>query len=910
MSVKDNLPRRQFLKQAAGAVGAATQLNTWPALAQAAQTDQESPKSSSSTHDSATASSISYPRTFHGSALKMISFPLGGVGAGSLGLGGRGQLRDWEIFNRPSKGKSPAYAFPAIWVQSGSEKPIAHVLEAAILNPYEGEQGLGSNNAPGLSRLQNATFRGEYPLAHIDFDDSHLPVHVELDAFSPFIPHDPDDSGLPVGILRYRVTNPTSRPAKVSIVFSIDNPVRAKQDGKKENLLNEYLTGNGLVGLKMTNSELASTNPMYGSFVLAAIPEAKTDITHWRGWPAGGWWNSPLHFWDTFATEGELGPEPSAYNTVGALCQRKTIDPGQSATYTFLLAWHFPNRTPEWCGWTAPKGKEQTIIGNFYTTRFKDAWDAAQYASKNLDRLESRTRLFAESLRNSTLPDVVKEAASANLSTLASTTCFRTADGEFHGFEGSFDAIGSCYGNCTHVWSYETATAFLFPSLARSLRKAAFGYSQDDQGAIRARQVLPDGESRDLIVATDGHMGEIMHACLDWKLSGDTEWLRFMWPRIKKAIAFSWVTGGWDPSKRGVLDGVQNNTYDIAFFGPNPLCSIYYLGALRACEEMALAVGDNAAANEYRSIFKNGSQWIDANLFNGEFYIQKIRGYNRDQIAPVLLAPNEDINTENPEYQVGEGCLVDQLLGQYLANILDLGLLVSQEHIATTLQSIYKYNYKRSLADHDCVQRTFALNHEAAMVICDYGTADRPKIPFPYFAEVMTGFEHSTAALMIYSGMHDQGIECIHNIRARYNGEKRNPWNEAECGNHYARAMASWSSIIALSGFQFDGTKAAIVAVPRVAHNEFQSFWSTGTGWGIFSYKSAGRGTALTIRVLAGQLACQSCVVSGTGATASVRIGNKTHAHTIEQHNDRTVFSLNEKTLLAEGDEMHFELRT
>src|ERR1700722_9060477 len=203
--------RRGFIKQAAGAIGASTQAGLWPDLTAFAG-------STSGTPD------VSYPRRFTGQQLKMIAFPLGGVAAGSLSLGGRGQLRDWEIFNRPNKGFSPAYALPAIWIQASNSKPIARVLEARILPPYEGQDGLGSNNSPGLSRIQAATFTGEYPLAHIRFEDNSLPVQVELEAFSPFIPHDPDDSGLPVAILHYRVTNPGRVAAKVSIAWSVDNP--------------------------------------------------------------------------------------------------------------------------------------------------------------------------------------------------------------------------------------------------------------------------------------------------------------------------------------------------------------------------------------------------------------------------------------------------------------------------------------------------------------------------------------------------------------------------------------------------------------------------------------------------------------------------------------------------------------
>jgi len=912
MNETNKVPRRQFLKQAAGVVGAATQVASLAGVAElsdSADAQVRSKPGTSAAGESHSHANITYPRIFAGRQLKVIAFPLGGVAAGSLALGGRGQLRDWEIFNRPNKGFSPTYGFPAIWVKAGDQKPIAHVLESRILPPYEGQDGLGSSNSPGLSRLEAAKFTADFPLAHIDFEDSRLPVKVQLNAFSPFIPHNPDDSGLPAAILRYRVTNPGVTTAKVSIAFSIENPVISgdKTHGPpaREERLNEYRTQDNLLGLVMTNPSLAADDPMKGSFVLASLPQPNTRVTYWRGWPQGGWWNSPLLFWDAFSATGQLDAEPELRNSVGALCQHATLAPGQSADLTFVLAWHFPNRTPDWCGWAAPKGEGKTVIGNFYATRFNDAWAVAQYTAANLNRLEARTRLFAKTMRDSTVPAVVKEAASANLSTLVSTTCFRTADGEFHGFEGSDDKLGCCYGNCTHVWNYESATAFLFPSFSRSLRKAAFGYSLDPEGALRARQMLPDGKERDAIVATDGQMGEIIHAYLDWKLSGDLAWLKSMWPQIQRATEFAWIQGGWDSGESGVSQGVQNNTYDVAFLGPNPMCGIYYLGALRAAEEMARSVGDNSAAGHYRKLFEQGSRWIDANLFNGEFYVQKIKEYKTDQIAPVLRLGLGGGDPEKPQYQVGEGCLIDQLIGQYLASLAGLGPLVSTENINKTLRSIYAFNYKRSLASHDNVERTFALNDEAAMVICDYGKAVRPRIPFPYFAEVMTGFEHSTAALMIYSGMVQEGLECIGNIRARYDGEKRNPWDEAECGHHYARAMASWTSVVAVSGFHYDGATGSVTAVPRVAHQTFYCIWATGTGWGSFSYRSAStRGDQFTIEVLAGRLSAASFEITDTGGHAEISVGGRRIPHEVQSSGGRTKFILRETVLLQEGESL------
>jgi uncharacterized protein (DUF608 family) len=836
----------------------------------------------------------------------MIAFPLGGVGAGSLSLGGRGQLRDWEIFNRPNKGFRPAYAFPAIWAKVGSAKPIARVLESRILPPYEGSSGLGSENAPGLSRLASARFTGEFPLARIDFEDPELPVRVSLEAFTPFIPLDAEESGLPVAILRYHVSNPNREAAKVSIAFSIDNPVRDPAQPRNEDTRrNVRKEGGGLTGLIMANSKIAADHPMNGEIALCLADPETAQVTSLLGWSQSRWWNAPLLFWDDFTDDGQFGPDPSPRNGVASLCAQRTIPAGDSTEYTFVLAWRFPNRTPDWSGWHAPKGDEKTVIGNHYCERFTTAWDAAEYAIMNLARLEKDTRLFAQTIRETTLPAAVKDAATANLSTLHATTSFRTADGEFHGFEGVNDNRGCCHGNCTHVWNYETSTAMLFPSLARSLRKAAFGYSMDDAGAMHFRQSLPDGKDRSGFAAADGQMGQIIHAYHDWILTGDDAWMRGIWPRVKKAIEFAWVPGGWDADRDGVLEGVQHNTYDVEFYGPNPLCTVFYLGALRAAEEMARAVGDTQSAAEYRRLFDSGSKWLDANLFNGEYYVQRIRGFKKDQIAASLRSTMGSEDTENPMYQQGEGCLVDQLLGQYLADVAGLGLLASADHIQKTAASIYRYNYKRTMTDHDSVQRTYVLNDEAAIVMCDYGKAPRPKIPFPYFAEAFTGSEYGAAALMLFHGMAKEGVECITSIRARYDGEKRNPWDEAECGHHYARAMAAWSGILALSGFHYDGRTAAVTVLPRFNAANFRSFWSAGTGWGAFSIVNSG----LRVEVLKGKLACRSVEFRVSGSKASAKLGSRSLAPNVSVRNGIARIEFDDAHTIGEGEELKVDLR-
>ena len=902
--------RRDFLKTAALAASAG------PGEARPAHEGPAGADGPGTPHEE-----IAYPRSFSGRQLAMISFPLGGIGAGSLGLGGRGQLQDWEIFNRPDKGRSPHYAFPAIRARVGGAQPVTRVLEARLLPPYEAGFGLSPERVSGLARLEGATFTGEYPRATVAFHDPDLPVNVTLHAFTPIIPLDAEASGLPVAILRYEVSNPARESAEVSIAFSLDNPVGTglRGDAGTRDVagkrLTEYRQTDHLAGLFMTNPGAPSDAPLHGSLALCVLNPADGNVTYLRGWPRAKWWASPLLFWDDFSDDGGLGPEAAERNSVGSVCLRRRIAPGAKAEFTFLLAWHFPNRTPEWCSWNnpgdAPGADAHAIIGNYYCQRFPDAWAAAESATRDLPEFEKRMDRFLAAMRDSTLPAAVKDAAMSNLSTLATPTCFRTADGKFRGFEGIGDDFGCCEGNCTHVWNYETTTQFLFPEMARSMRETAFELAGRLNGMLPIRLRLPEGHQTGGVTAADGTMGQIIKACLDWQLCGDREWLMRIWPGVKKAMEFAWIEGGWDANRDGVMEGVQHNTYDVEFYGPNPMCGVYYLGALRACEEMARAAGDASFAAECHTLFTKGSRWIDANLFNGQYYVQQIRGIPRDRIAKPLRSTGGAEDPAHPDFQLGDGCLADQLIGQYLADVAGLGPLLAPANIRTTLASILRYNYRGSLARHDSVQRVYALNDEAAVLICDYGHAERPKIPFPYYAESWTGIEYLYASQLMFAGMLEEGVRGFENVRRRFDGEKRNPWDEPECGHHYARAMSAWSGILALSGFRYFGAKKKVVAAPPAPGAEFRSFWSTATGWGVFARSERHGRTRLSLSVIAGMLPCSSvelaCETKGS-AESSARVGSSALRHDVRLQNGRATFAFAEALELAPGNDLVLEV--
>jgi len=806
-------------------------------------------------------------KTYDRNHIDRIAMPLGGIGTGTVSLGGRGNLVDWEIMNRPAKGYIPYTGqqlgpFFALNLKGADGKTWTRALEGPLpLFVYEQSHGSTAVNH-GLPRFRDCSFAAAYPLGQVFLSDPDLPVEVRLEAFNPFIPGDPDASGIPVAVFRYVIINKTGQGLQASVCGTVPNFIGSdgstlSRDWKGDPVVtgtsknrNEFRNGSAVDGILMKSAGVDPKSEAWGTIALSVLSGQPLS---WRtAWSEEGWGTPLLDFWDDFSRDGRLEDRPlkSADMPLASLSVEVELGAQETRSVAFFLTWHFPNRQT----WSK-KNTEDDLIGNYYTTLYADAWDAAEKTAPRLEELEKKTVEFVTAFCQSTLPPEVKEAALSNLSTLRTQTCFRTPDGRFFGFEGSSNTSGCCWGSCTHVWNYEQATAFLFGSLARSMREVEFNQATNPQGLMSFRVGLPLSRACDMNrAAADGQMGCIMKMYRDWQLCGDDSLLRSLWPSVKKALEFCWIPGGWDADRDGVMEGCQHNTMDVEYFGPNPQMGIWYLGALRAAEEMALYVGDKKFAVLCRKLWQNGSSWIDAHLFNGEYYEQDIRPpKDLKAIASGLVIGMGSKDFSSPDYQLGNGCLVDQLVGQYMAHICGLGYLVDPGHVRTTLRSILKYNRQRGFYDHFNCLRSFVLGDETALLMASYPKG-RPQNPFPYFTEVMTGFEYTAAVGLLYEGELDSGLECIRDIRARYDGLKRSPFDEAECGHHYARAMASWAAVLALTGFRYSGVERSMTFAP----NEGRFFWSNGSAWGTCSVKKEGQKSRAELRVLDGQLELKS----------------------------------------------------
>ena len=771
-----------------------------------------------------------------------LRFLLGGIGTGNISIDTAGRFCDFEIFGHPDKGLKLPDAFFAMWSQVEGEPSDARILEVAQKGPCNRALGVPSAELSNLPRFDSSVFSSHYPFAEIELKKDGFPFKVEMEAFTPFIPLNSDDSGMPAFRISYKVTNLSDKPASVSICGTMPNVGGYQNYDNFERMIlegehrNTFVQADGLTGLTFDVDGLADDHLTRGGLTIATDG---TNVTAKPQWMFTGWWDGAEDFWQDFRADGELTPVGEVASVgshvfsakphwclVGSVANKKEIAPGACAEFNFYISWYFPNRYGWWPDghqimYTRPENVA-TVWQTYYSAIWKDSWAVCADFHNRLEKLTGLSRNFADALYSTTLDEDVIESLVSAITVMRSPTCFRIADGTFYGWEGCFDKEGSCPGTCTHVWNYAQAIAFLFPALERDMRRTEFLVETDDTGnmAFRAQTKL-NGVRQEMLPATDGQLGSIMRVYREWKLSGDDDFLKELWQKVKLSMEFSLKT--WDSNGDFVLDSQQHNTYDIEFYGINSLTNSILFGALAACAEMAEYLGEQELSDLWRKGLKAGSEKTDAMLWNGEYFIQDLCG--------------EDLNKYR--YQYGTGCLSDQLLGQQLAHLYGLGYILPQEHVRSAATSIYKYNFRTSLHEHHSVQRGYAYQDEGGLLLCSWPEGNRPTHPFVYSDEIWSGIEYQVAVNLIYEGHIDEALDIVKMIRSRQNGLRRSPYNEVECGHHYARSMAAWGLLVALSGYQYDLGKNHIAFAPRVNADEFSCFYSNGNEWGVYVQKEA-----------------------------------------------------------------------
>jgi len=839
-----SVSRREFLAGGAGVLAPGGQ----PAiLASARKTDSGC---SEQTFDGAL--NQHSRRRFKGAQLDNIKFPLGGIGAGMICLEGAGSISSVSIRSRPELLNEPCLFATVNVLGAGTRILEGPIPRHKILHQrLSGEGGAGMTY--GFPRYAEAEFTAEFPFAEVRLSDEAMPIAARIVGWSPFEPLDADNSSLPFAALEYELTN-TAEVASEGLFafharnFIADQLLTAEKDGRH--------------GIRKLDNGVAvwAEGSSDGNHLGGALA---VEIDH-PDVKAGGWWrggtvDSLRMVWrgaqgDTLARFG-LGtdekPAPGA-----SLFVPLRLEPGKSRIVRVRIAWHAPESRLR--AGDDPANALQTkdyhgfeTYRPWYMSRFANIDESSAAWRNRYDELRSRAVRFKDCLFSTSLPAEVLEAVAANLSIFKSPTMLRQVDGRFWGWEGVDEEGGNGFGSCTHVWNYAQAMAHLFPTLERTMRESETHELLDADGHQNCRLPLPirkpvrtseQFEQMSFSSATpDGQLGSIVRTFRDWRISGDTVWLRSLWPKLRASLDFCIRT--WDPHRRGWLERPRLNTYDILFWQPDIRDSSLYLAALQAITLMANALGEECA--DYARLLKSSAERLNTQLFNGEYFQQlpwaphDIDAQDADTLRKSTDTPEglAVINREGPPYQYGRGCMTDGLVGEWLAQLCGIGPLLDPEKVRKHLAAVFRHNFRATLADHVNPGRPkYALGREAGTLLCTWPRGGEPSFPFTYSTEVWSGLEYEAASHLIMAGMVEEGLTLVRACRARHDGTVRNPFDDFEAGRWYARSMACYALLQALSGVRLDRINGTLYLHPAWV-GDFQAFFCTASGYGLVGVK-------------------------------------------------------------------------
>lgn len=880
--MKEENKRRSFLKKLAiGSLGTAITPSVFLSAKNVKEYDSHAEEDFK--QNSNNTAKRKYSTTYKGEYLNRLAFPIGGIGAGMFCLEGTGAFSHMSIRNRPEIYNEPSL-FAAIEVKG--IKNGVKVLEGPVPEwKVFGQRGSGNGDAGatyGLPRYSVAEFTTRFPFGTVKLLDSDLPIEVKITGWSPFIPTDEDNSSLPAGSLEYKFKNTGTKSVEAVFSFNSKNFVASDNDAKNS----IKATRNGFVLVQEGTKE----KPYLQNSFAAFTDDSNTIVDYC--WFRGGWWDPLTMAWNDVRDGKVNSREPVEKDAPGAsLFVPFSLAPGATKTVRLMVAWYTPLTTlhigeimmnekkdcnpengccagPSDLGVANGKKNPSAEYSPWYSSKFDNINEVIDYWRKNYADLHKKTKLFSDTFYKSTLPPEVIEAVAANLTIIKSPTVLRQYDGRLWNWEGCGDDGGCCHGSCTHVWNYAQAMPHLFPSLERSLRNTEFCENQNVEGHQGFRANLPISPLKhDFYAAADGQLGGIMKVHRDWRISGDSKWLAKIFPMVKVSMDYCIKT--WDPRGKGVVEEPHHNTYDIEFWGPDGMCTSFYLGALKSVMEMGNFLGKNI--DKYKDLYEKGKQYIETKLFNGEYFFQDIeyKGLNAPNPAkaksfggdysPEAIAL---LQKEGPKYQYGNGCLSDGILGAWIGRMCAIPDFIDTKKITSHLLAVHKYNLKNDLSEHANPQRpSYALGNEGGLLLCTWPKGGKLSLPFVYSDEVWTGIEYQVASHLMLMGKVKEGLDIVRLCRDRYDGRVRNPYNEYECGHWYARAMSSYGLLEGLTGVRYDAVDKTLYIDSKIG--DFTSFISIATGFGNVSLK----GGKPKLDIAYGKIDVAKIIISGKEIT-------------------------------------------
>lgn len=818
--------------------------------------------------------------TASGDDLKYIGMPISGICTGQVYLAGDGRLWYWNLNAKKDRKNNPKgrrYMEPdAAKAPSGQGFAL---------------QANGKTHTLDAKGFSDVTFTNQYPMGRVDYADASVPVKVQLEAYTPFIPLNRDDSSFPVIVMRYTVTNTSESAQELSIAGWIEN----NANGPNKPRVCTYRELDNIATV-----ECSAKGENTNSMALGIFGSAKPDhVNLSKSIPgAAGVFDSAPGEETPPPANGKQIESAGKKKTFASLGKRLSLQPGESKTVSFAVSWRYPLIR---YGTGFGNNKKSTTPGrNHYATLWPTAAEAAAKIASRETELYGTTKKWTDTWYDSTLPYWFLERSFIPINTMQTQTAQRVfppdGDQDIYNLE---EGVRCCPGNCTHVWYYAQGLSRIFPVIERECRdRIEFGVGQDkNSGAIAHRYM--GGRFKDAI---DGTCGSILRVLRESQMTTDYQFLTSVWDRVK--LSMDHVIKKWDPDEDGMLAGAQHNTLDEPWHGQVHWLTNVYHATLKSAAVMARQMNQPDVADRYDQIAAKGIPAMVDLLWSEEF------GY-------FIHKPGA---AETEKHGSTNGCHIDQILGD--SWLLNVGIEPSlpKDKIRKSLQALWKYNFTPDVGSYRKVMtngRFYAAEGDAGLVMCSFphGKIERKsgkKSYAGYLNECMTGFEWQVAAHMIWEGMIEEGLAIGKAIYDRYQPAERNPYNEVECSDHYSRAMASYGAFTAACGYRYDGPEGKLGFGPRITPENFRAAFTTAEGWGSFSQKVESGKQWAVIDLRYGQLSVKEFTldaVDGVSANgASVNLDGEPVAVTFEKLADQNAIKFSDPILMIAGSKLEIQL--
>jgi len=922
--VSPAMSRRRFFGLA-GAVGATL------ALAAAPATGSGSPVRAAEETSAGGTDRSSGPVAMPATVAMGSGAPLGGIGTGFLEIRPDGGFHEWQILNqgawsahrRRGRAEAPAGTPPNLRFLLRTSLAIGGSPQLRRLYLRNDENDLYSLGY--AQDIAGIDYDAWYPMTTLGYRDATLPVRVTAAAFSPLLPGNARESATPGFHYVFTLENTSAETVTASLLGVLDNPIVSTVDDRK--LVNTIQHDGGVTSLLLASTAQPEDKSDLGSLCLSVAggeaswisgmfrPYALPGLCNWasprvksmrldllqeyfktgrlanteatmdpaqdfnltsdgidaltgdalRTWVArlrgDGLLNRVITDFQTGDPSGsddslkallkeirrnlngDLAGEDRHGSTwgTGALASSVTLKPGESVEVRFTLGWFFPNHVAG-----------TTEIGHQYANWFNNAAEVNQFLNANYARHRAATEQFARTLLDTSLGTPLAFVWSSQLGTLVKNTWWSKA-GLFAVWEG----LGCCGLSTTDVdFDGSSSLVALFPELKLGQMKHIIKF-QNELGQVPHNYANTFDRVDHDFGRVDMNSQFVMMACRDYFWTGDRDYLVELYPHLVKAMDYM---SSVDSDGDGLPDqNTSFQTYDQwGMRGTPSYISSLWIGALKAAVRLARDLGKTEDAQRWQATLDKGSASFDRLLFNGEYYSLWVDGALRDEI-----------------------CMTDQISGEWFSHLLGLPTTISEANLATATASIVKYNYSPEIG--------------VANATAPKGGRDVAAVTNLQAGGVWSGIEFAFASYLMDHGRYADGAGVAAAVYRRYLRAGM-PWNHVECGSHYTRAMSSWTTLLAATGFKPDRPAQRLGLLPT-APGDFRAPWVMASGFGTISRQ----GGKLTIECQSGSLDFKQLQVNLPGGRPGFRLAGRSVPATVTRVGGVTTLDFAELVTISAG---------